>query len=151
MSGILGQKHRLLGSGVAAAHHEHFLAGEELTVAGSAVGHAPAPVIRFAPKANHSGMGAGGQQNAEGFQFTPGGFDGLDIPGHIQAFHFRQHKFRAEGFRLLPHGLGQFRAGGFSHTGVIHYLMGDCDLTAEFFLFQHQGAVFGTGQVQRRR
>ena len=150
MAGIFCEENRLLRRGKSAAHHEDLLAGEELTVAGGAVGNTPAPVFRLAPEAHHSGMGAGGQQHTEGLQLSPGGFDRFDITGHIQRFHFSQHKFRAEGFRLLSHGLGQRGAAGFLHTGIVDHLMGNGDLPTKLFLLQHQSAIFRPGQIQRR-
>ena len=60
MPGVLGEKHALLRCGKAAAHHKDILSGEKLSVAGGAVGHAPAPELLLTPESHHAGMGAGG-------------------------------------------------------------------------------------------
>lgn len=45
---VLGEEHGFLGGRESSADHEHLLAGEELTVAGGAVGHTAAGVLRLA-------------------------------------------------------------------------------------------------------
>ena len=97
MAGVLGEEHALLGGRKAAAHHKDVLAGEELAVAGGAVGHAPAPELLLPLEAHHAGMGAGGQQDAEAFQVAPAGPHGFHIAGEVQAGDLRQQEFRAEG------------------------------------------------------
>ena len=147
MPGILGEENRFLRRGKAAAHHEHFLVRKELTVTGGAVGNAPAPEVRFSFEAHHSGMGTGGQQNAEGFEIALGRLYSFDLAGHVQSLHLCQLEFRPEDLSLTAHGLGQILAGGAEHTGIIHDFVGNGDLAAEFFLFQHQSPVLGPGQI----
>ena len=151
MAGILGQKYRLFRCGKAAADDENLFPGEEFTVAGGAVGNAPAPEVRFSIEADHSGMGAGGKQDAEGFQLATAGPDGFEIALHLQAFHLRQHELRSEGLRLAAHGLGELRAAGALDAGIVHDFMGNGDLAAEFFFFHYDNAVFGSCQVQGGR
>ena len=147
MAGIPCQKHRFFCRGKAATNNEYLFSGEELTVAGGAVGNTPSPEVRFSPESHHSGMGSGGKEDSKGFQFPAGGLYGFDIAGKVQAFRLCQQELRSEGFCLSAHGFSQFLTRGFCHTGVIDHLMGDGDLPAKLFLFQHQSAVLGAGKI----
>ena len=85
MPGILGEKHALLRCGKAAAHHKDILSGEKLSVAGGAVGHAPAPELLLTPESHHAGLSAGGQQHTEAAQRPTAGADGFHITLQLQA------------------------------------------------------------------
>ena len=142
MSCVLGEEHGLLCCGKAAADDEHILAGEELAVAGGAVGYAAAAEIFFSGESHHAGMCAGGQQHAEALELTPVGVNGLYIAAHVKLVHACQHELSAEVFGLLTHGLGQLCTAGAANAGVVYNLMGNGDLAAELFLFNNQYAVF---------
>ena len=68
--GVFGQEHGFLGRGESTADHQHFLAGEELTVAGGTVGHATAGVFGLALEAQLARAGAGGDEDAERLEVT---------------------------------------------------------------------------------
>ena len=148
MAGVLGEEHALLRRGKAAAHHKDVLAGEELAVAGGAVGHAPAAKLLLPLETHHAGMSPGGQQHAEALQVTPAGPDGFHIAGEIQAGDLGQQELRAETFRLLPHGFGELRSAGPAHAWIVDHLCGNGDLAAEVVFLHHDHPVAGPGQVQ---
>ncbi|CAN4034456.1 PocR domain-containing protein, partial [Dysosmobacter welbionis] len=144
LTGVLGKEHALLRRSKAAAHHKYILPGEELSVAGGAVGHAPASKLFLPLEAHHAGMGAGGQQDAETLQISPAGADGLYIAGEFQPSDLGQQKLSAEALRLLPHGLGKLRPAGPAHAGIIHHFRGNGDLPAEVVLLHDHDPVAGT-------
>lgn len=148
MAGVFGEEDALLRGGKAAPHHKDLLVGEELPVAGGAVGHPPAPEGLLPLEAHHPGMGPGGPEDAEAGQVPPAGADGFHIPRQVQAGDLRQEELRPEGLGLLAHGLGELGAAGVGHTGVVHHLLGDGDLAAEVLLLHHQHPVPGPGQVE---
>ena len=65
---VFGQQHGCLACGESAADHQDFLAGEELAVAGGAVGHAAAGVLGLALETQLARAGAGGDEDAEGLE-----------------------------------------------------------------------------------
>ena len=109
MAGVFGEEDALLRGGKAAPHHKDLLVGEELSVAGGAVGHAPAPEGLLPLEAHHPGVGPGGPEDAEAGQVPPAGADGFHIPRQVQAGDLRQEELRPEGLGLLAHGLGELR------------------------------------------
>ena len=147
---ILRKEHGLFRCGKAAADHEHLSAGEELTVAGRAVGNAAAAEVCFALKADHARVRTGGKQDAEALEFAAVGSDGLDLAGHIKALDAREQKFRAKALGLSTHRFGQLRAGSTRDAGVVHNFVGNGDLAAEFLLLDHDHAIFRSCKVQRR-
>ena len=77
------------------------------------------------------------------------GTHGLNIAGKVKARGYRKHKFCPKAFCLLLDGIRQCFTAGLGNTGIIHYLMGDGDLSAKLFLFQHQYPILCPGKVQR--
>ena len=148
LAGVLGQEHALLRRSKAAAHHKDIFPGEELSVAGGAVGHAPPTELLLPLEAHHAGMGAGGQEDTEAPQIAPAGAYGLYVTGELQPGDLGQQKFSAEALRLLPHGLGKLRPTGPAHAGIVHHFRGNGDLPAEVVLLHDHYPVAGTGQVE---
>ena len=68
LAGVLGEEHAFLRRGEATAHHKDILPGEELAVAGGAVGHAAAGVLGLALETQLARAGAGGDEDAEGLE-----------------------------------------------------------------------------------
>ena len=93
MAGVLGREHALLRRSEAAAHHKDILPGEELPIAGGAVGNTPPPELRFTLETHYTGMGTGGQQDAEALQITPPSAHSLYITNQTQLGDLRQEEF----------------------------------------------------------
>ena len=149
MAGKFREKYAFLCRRIAAADDENLFPGEELAVAGGAVGNTPALVRFLALESNGSRMCAGCQQDAKAAVVPLVGMHRLDIPGNRKAGGFRDLEFRAEALRLLPDGIRQRLAAGFGDAGIVDHLMGDGDLSAELLFFQHHAAVFRPGKIQR--
>ena len=66
LAGKLGEEHRLLHSGVAAAHHGHFLAAEEEAIAGGTGRNAETAELRLIGQAQPARLGAGGDHDCIG-------------------------------------------------------------------------------------
>ena len=135
MGCVLREEHCLLRSGKAAAHHKDFTAGEELAVAGRAVGNAVPLILSFAGEAYHAGVSAGCKYHAVGQKITLGGRYTIKAVLFAEGLYLGKHKFRAELLRLQTHALGKrFAAHGF-RTRVVYDFGGNRNLAAEFILF----------------
>ena len=149
MAGKLRQKHTFLRCRIATADNKNFFACKELAVTGGAVGNTSTFVFFLSLKPNRSWMRAGCQQDTKAAVVALTGMHSLDIPVQVKAGSFRKHKLRAETFCLLLDGIRQGFAAGLGNAGVIHHFVGNGNLAAELFFFQHQHPVFGPGKVQR--
>ena len=148
MAGVLGKKHALLSGREAAAHHKDILAGKELPIAGGAIGNSPPPELCFTLEPHHTGMGAGGQQDAEALQIATPSAHSLHITAQIQFGDLRQEEFRTEGLGLFPHRFRERGAAGSLHPGEIDHFCGNGDLPAEVVLFHDHDPVAGPGQIE---
>ncbi len=72
MAGVFGEEDALLRGGKAAPTTKTSLVGEELSVAGGAVGHPPAPEGLLPWKPTIRGWAPGGPEDAEAGQVPPG-------------------------------------------------------------------------------
>ena len=148
MPGKFRQKYTFLRCCVTATHHKDLFIRKKFSIAGSAVGNAPALVFFLPLEANISRMGTGGQKDPKTPEISVTGMHGLDITGKIKAGHFCQLKFRAKTLRLLHYGICQRFTGSFCNTGVVDHFMGNGDLAAKSFLLQNQTAVLGPGKIE---
>ena len=129
--------------------HKGEILGKEFTVTGGTISDTPALVLLLAPETNCSRVRAGCQQNTKATVISPVGAHRFDIPIKLKAGSFRQQEFSSKAFCLLLDGIRQCFTAGLGNTGIIHYLMGDGDLSAKLFLFQHQYPILCPGKVQR--
>ena len=150
LAGVFGEEHRFLGRGEPAADHQHLTAGEELAVAGRAVGHAAAGVFGFPFEPELARAGTGGHQDAEGPQIAARGVHDLDIALHIQTGRLGAKELGAEILRLPAHRGRQRPTAGRADARIIDHFIGDGDLAAEIGLLQDQHAVARPGQIQAR-
>ena len=148
MPRILGQKHAFLCGRKAAAHHKDILAGKELPIAGGAIGNSPPPELCFTLEPHHTGMGAGGQQDAEALQIATPSAHSLHITAQIQFGDLRQEEFRTEGLGLFPHRFRERGAAGSLHPGKLTTSAVMGDLPAEVVLLHDTTRYAGTGQVE---
>ena len=147
MTRIFGEKYALLGCCETAAHDEHILAGEKLTVTGRAVCHAVTSKLFFAFKVDHAGMSTGGKQDAKASQLAPIGINGLDLTLYIQTLGLSQQELCAKLLGLTLHGSRQRRTAGALDARVVDHLCRNGNLSAKVLLFQHQYTISRPRQI----
>ena len=148
MACVSGEKRTLLRGRKPAAHHDHALAREELTVAGGTVGD-PAPAeLRLALKANLTRRGTGCHEHREAAQIPLAGVDDLNVAAHLEARHLGKAELGAKGLRLPAHGVREFRTRGAEDAGVVDDLARDGDLTAKAVPLHDDDPVAGAGQIE---
>ena len=148
--GVLGEEYGLLRRGKAAAHHEHFLAGEELAIAGRAVRDAVALVVLLAIEADVARGGAACEQHRQRLDVALGRVHGLHVAVHLQAGDFGHLELGAKVRGLLAHRARKLLARGSQDAGVVDDLVRDGNLPAEAVLLEHEHAVAGAPEVKRR-
>ena len=145
---VFGQKYAFFCCRKAAANHKYFLACEKFAVTGRTIGNTMSTEFRFTLKANHSRVCTRRSNDTETLHLAFCSMHGFDIFLWHKTCDFRKKKFCSEFFRLPPHSFRQFRTACNFHTGVIHHLGCDCDLTAEFFFFYYKYSVFCSSKIQ---
>ncbi len=148
MRSVFGKENALLRRRETAADDEDRLAGEELAVAGRAVGNAVPAEIQLALESDRARMRAGGDEQAETFEDAAAGHDPAHVAVDLDGRHFGEQELRAEVLRLAAHALRQFRAAGALDARIIDDFGCDRDLSAELFLLHDQDAVTGPRQIK---
>jgi hypothetical protein len=144
-----GQQQGICNSGISAAYHGYFLAPEEHTVAGRAVGNALSNQFLFPLDAQMPMTGTGGNNNRGRQETAIGGFDPL-----FPALQLYGQNLCIQGLRPEPLGTGlhfhtqRETVNTLVKAGIVVVLGGFGHLTAGCQFFDYQSGKTGSGGIQ---